>query len=92
MPRVTLAQQVADAVEQQIRTGVLKVGDRLPSLREYMRLHGHSKNTVITAYEILASQGLVEARHGQGFSSVRRCRLPNWMKHRPIPGPWTPSG
>ena len=37
MPRVTLAQQVADAVEQQIRAGVLKVGDRLPSLREYMR-------------------------------------------------------
>lgn len=67
MPRITLAQQVADAVEQQIRTGVLKVGDRLPSLREYMRLHGHSKNTVITAYEILASKGLVEARHGQGF-------------------------
>lgn len=67
MPRVTLAQQVADAVEQQIRTGGLKVGDRLPSLREYMRLHGHSKNTVITAYEILASKGLVEARHGQGF-------------------------
>ncbi|MGC7840747.1 PLP-dependent aminotransferase family protein [Pseudomonas sp. L7] len=67
MTRVTLAQQVADAVEQQIRSGVLKVGDRLPSLREYVRLHGHSKNTVITAYEILASKGLVEARHGQGF-------------------------
>ncbi|MCU1732657.1 MULTISPECIES: PLP-dependent aminotransferase family protein [unclassified Pseudomonas] len=67
MARITLAQQVADAVEQQIRTGVLKAGERLPSLREYMRLHGHSKNTVITAYEILASKGLVEARHGQGF-------------------------
>ncbi|WP_175650424.1 aminotransferase-like domain-containing protein [Pseudomonas sp. Marseille-P9899] len=67
MARITLAQQVADAVEQQIRAGVLKAGERLPSLREYMRLHGHSKNTVITAYEILASKGLVEARHGQGF-------------------------
>ncbi|ACO79762.1 regulatory protein GntR [Azotobacter vinelandii CA] len=67
MPRITLAQQVADSVERQIHEGVLKVGDRLPSLREYMRLHGHSKNTVITAYELLASKGLVEARHGQGF-------------------------
>lgn len=66
MARSTLAQQVASAIAQQITDGALKAGEKLPSLREYMRLHGHSKNTVITAYEHLAAEGLVEARHGQG--------------------------
>jgi DNA-binding transcriptional MocR family regulator len=67
MVRLTLAQKVANAIAQQITDGTLSAGDKLPSLREYMRLHGYSKNTVITAYEHLASRGLVEARHGQGF-------------------------
>jgi DNA-binding transcriptional MocR family regulator len=67
MTRLTLAQQLAASLAEQIADGTYRVGDRLPSLRECMRLLGHSKNTVITAYESLASQGLVEARHGQGF-------------------------
>lgn len=71
MPRPTLAQKVADAIARQIADGALQAGSKLPSLREYMRLHGHSKNTVITAYEHLASQGLVEARHGKGFFVCR---------------------
>lgn len=72
MARSTLAQQVASSITQQIADGALKAGDKLPSLREYMRLHGHSKNTVITAYEHLAAEGLVEARHGQGFFVIKR--------------------
>ncbi len=72
MSRTTLAQQVASAIAQQITDGALKAGEKLPSLREYMRLHGHSKNTVITAYEHLAAEGLVEARHGQGFFVIKR--------------------
>ena len=67
MAHLTLAQQLAASLAEQIGNGTYRVGDRLPSLRECMRLFGHSKNTVINAYEALASQGLVEARHGQGF-------------------------
>ena len=67
MARLTLAQQLTASLVEQIGNGTYRVGDRLPSLRECMRLFGHSKNTVINAYEALASQGLVEARHGQGF-------------------------
>lgn len=74
MARETLAARIADAVARQIEQGALTAGDRLPSLREYMRLHGYSKNTVINAYEILAARGLVEARHGQGFF-VRQARV-----------------
>ena len=67
MVRLTLAQQLSASLVEQIGNGTYRVGDRLPSLRECMRLFGHSKNTVINAYESLASQGLVEPRHGQGF-------------------------
>lgn len=67
MARQTLAQKVANAIARQIADGAFKAGDKLPSLREYMRLHRLSKNTVITAYEHLAAQGLVEGRHGSGF-------------------------
>lgn len=67
MVRLTLAQQLTASLVEQIGNGTYRVGDRLPSLRECMRLFGHSKNTVINAYEALASQGLVEPRHGQGF-------------------------
>ncbi|OOW00772.1 aminotransferase-like domain-containing protein [Pseudomonas sp. MF4836] len=67
MAHLTLAQQLAASLAEQIGNGTYRVGDRLPSLRECMRLFGHSKNTVINAYEALASQGLVEARHGRGF-------------------------
>ncbi|ERS11365.1 aminotransferase-like domain-containing protein [Alloalcanivorax xenomutans] len=65
--RQTLAQRVAASIAEQISEGALRQGDKLPSLREYTRLHGHSKNTVITAYEYLAAEGLIEARHGKGF-------------------------
>jgi DNA-binding transcriptional MocR family regulator len=67
MARDTLTRQIATEISRQISDGILKSGDMLPSLRKYMQQHGYSKNTVITAYEMLASQGLVEARHGKGF-------------------------
>lgn len=59
--------QVAAAIAAQIRAGVLKPGDKLPSLRQYAQLHGYSKNTVIAAFDLLGERALVEARHGKGF-------------------------
>ncbi|MGP9574274.1 PLP-dependent aminotransferase family protein [Halomonas sp. H2] len=67
MQRQTRAQRIASDIASQITEGILRKGDKLPSLREHMRLHGDSKNTVITAYDYLAAQGLVEARQGRGF-------------------------
>lgn len=85
MQRLTLAQRVAADIARQITDGALRQGDKLPSLREYMRLHGHSKNTVITAYEYLAGEGLIEARHGQGFFV---CATPVTPEAEPEPPPY----
>lgn len=63
---------LADAIERQIRDGAYKTGDKLPSLRELAELHKYAKNTVVTAFEILVSRGLVEPRRGAGYFVVNR--------------------
>lgn len=67
MKRTTLPEHIVASISERIAEGSFREGDKLPSLREYARLYGYSKNTVITAYESLASEGWIEARHGKGF-------------------------
>lgn len=66
----TLPVAVADDIERQIRDGAYKAGDKLPSLREMAELHKYAKNTVVTAFELLVSRGLVEPRRGAGYFVV----------------------
>ena len=61
---------LADSIERQIRDGAYKTGDNLPSLRELANLHKYAKNTVVTAFELLVSRGLVEPRRGSGYFVV----------------------
>lgn len=63
----TLGQQLAARVAERIRGGGLSPGARLPSVREGARLHGVSPSTVVSAYDQLQAQGLVEARRQRGF-------------------------
>ena len=63
----SIAQTLADTLERQIRSGQLKPGDKLPSLRDLARLHGHAKNTIVSAFEMLVSRGLVVPRRGSGY-------------------------
>lgn len=65
--KISLAEKVAMDIGRQILGGILKPGDKLPSLREYARLNGYSKNTVISAFDLLSERALVEPRHGKGF-------------------------
>jgi DNA-binding transcriptional MocR family regulator len=48
-------------------SGAYKAGDKLPSLRELAQLHHYAKNTVVAAFELLVSRGLVEPRRGSGY-------------------------
>ena len=63
----TLGQQLAARIAERIRRGALSPGARLPSVREGARLHGVSPSTVVSAYDQLQAQGLVEARRQRGF-------------------------
>lgn len=69
----TLYQQLADELASSIRSGVLRPGDRLPSVRDLRRQRGVSPSTIFQAYAQLESQGLVEARARSGhFVRARR--------------------
>ncbi len=64
---------LADSLEQQIRDGVYRSGDKLPSLREIAASRGYGKNTVVSAFELLVARGLVEPRRGAGFFVKEPC-------------------
>jgi len=63
----TIAEKLADAIGQQIIDGVYQPGDKLPSLRELARLHRYATNTIVSAFDILVSRGMIEPRRGSGF-------------------------
>jgi len=63
---VPVYRQIMDQVRYQIAGGVLRAGDRLPSVRDLARQLPANQNTVLKAYDLLAREGLVERRQGDG--------------------------
>jgi len=60
-------QQLAEQTETLILNGVLRPGERLPSVRQACRIHDVSPITVTHAYYILEGRGLIEARPKSGY-------------------------
>lgn len=58
--------QLADAIEQQIASGSLRPGDRLPSERDLAQDAGISRMTARQALTYLADRGAIDIRHGVG--------------------------
>ena len=58
---------LAEEIAQSIRTGVMKPGDRLPSVRQSSANRGVSPSTVFEAYYLLEARGLVRARERSGY-------------------------
>lgn len=71
----------------QIRSGSLKAGEKLPSLRKLAKEVGVSVTTVLTAYEELTALGWIESRPKSGFF-VSRTKLTSVN----IPGRTSPRG
>src|SRR5713101_9285537 len=65
--RPTRYERVATLIEDQVRRGALRVGDRVPSLRSLSRHQRVSISTVLEAYVRLEARGLLEARPRSGF-------------------------
>jgi DNA-binding transcriptional MocR family regulator len=63
----TLAEQLAGRFAERIRQRLIAPGARLPSVRDCARRHAVSPATVVSAYDHLLAQGLVEARRQRGF-------------------------
>jgi molybdate-binding protein/DNA-binding transcriptional regulator YhcF (GntR family) len=65
-----LYRQIAESFRQEILSGRLKPGDRLPSVREVSERWNCTVGTVQHAYQELVRQGLVTSRAGQGTRVV----------------------
>ncbi len=59
--------QIADHIEQQILGQVLKIGDKLPSVRILSKEHGVSVSTILQSYYHLESKGFIESRPQSGY-------------------------
>jgi GntR family transcriptional regulator len=58
--------QLVQQVEQALRLGYLKPGDRLPTVKETVAFLAINPNTVLKAYRELEHRGLAAGRPGQG--------------------------
>jgi len=55
---------------EEIESGQLAAGERMPSIRELCTARSISKSTVLTAYSRLEAEGLIEARARSGYFVV----------------------
>jgi DNA-binding transcriptional MocR family regulator len=62
-----LYRQVAEKITRLIDQGTVRPGERIPSVRKLSQQEGVSVSTVLQAYFLLESWGLVEARPQSGF-------------------------
>ncbi|MHB1000698.1 MAG: GntR family transcriptional regulator [Armatimonadota bacterium] len=68
--------QVTMQVKEQIRSGDLKPGDELPSVRELAESLGVNLHTVHRAYQRLRDQGVIILRLGQRAKVAKLRQLP----------------
>ncbi|MBB4750781.1 GntR family transcriptional regulator [Actinoplanes lobatus] len=78
-PYMQLIQQVRHA----LRLGVLREGDKLPTVKEVVARLAINPNTVSKAYRELEYEGLVQARPGLG-TFVTRTLAGDAEIHRPL--------
>ena len=58
---------LADDIARSIRSGLLKPGERLPSVRQASAARKLSPATIFQAYYRLEAQGLIESRARSGY-------------------------
>ncbi|HSH65804.1 MAG TPA: PLP-dependent aminotransferase family protein [Bacteroidia bacterium] len=60
-------QRLANNIEHKINNEVIKLGDKLPSIREMCREYGVSMSSALQAYYVLEGKGLIESRPQSGY-------------------------
>lgn len=85
MNREFIYNEIADGIASQIRNGVLKAGDKLPSVRMMCQEHQVSMNTAKRVFLELESQSLIESKPQSGYfvSRLMSVKLPLSEVSRP---------
>ncbi|MGG2066527.1 PLP-dependent aminotransferase family protein [Bacillus sp. S14(2024)] len=82
-----LYQQVVVYIKNKIISGEWPIGSKLPTQREFAKLFGVNRSTVVTALEELKAEGLIEGKMGASTKVVNNTWTllaniapPNWNK------------
>ena len=79
---VPISRQIAEQIATLCSSGKLRVGERLPSVRELARELAVNQNTVLRVYDRLAREGLLDIRQGQGTFVAEGARSGGLPAHR----------
>jgi DNA-binding transcriptional MocR family regulator len=78
--RGSLVDQIVAAIAQMVNQRLLRVGTKMPSVRQFAKCNGVSTFTVVESYDRLLNLGLLSSRRGSGFF-VARCDAPAQHQH-----------
>lgn len=80
--------QLADQVKQGVAGGLLKAGDRLPSVRDLALELTVNPHTVAKAYQELEREGVIEIPRGKGafIATPKEAALPDQAERERILG------
>lgn len=80
-----LYETLANEIDSLIVCGVLREGEKIPSVRQTSRHHQISITTVLRAYALLESRGVIESRPQSGYVVRRRPLQSAAPVHAPAP-------
>jgi GntR family transcriptional regulator len=63
---VPIYRQIIDQIRYQVATGVLKEGDKVPSVRELAAKLAVNQNTILKVYNELCRQNVLKIERGDG--------------------------
>ena len=70
-----LSQQVAELMEEDIKNGIYKLGNKIPTEPELVEHYGVSRNTLREAIHSLSNAGLLETKQGIGTFVIAKEKL-----------------
>jgi DNA-binding transcriptional MocR family regulator len=82
---MTRYEAIAKLMADEIRSGSIGVGSRMPSLRQIMSQQRVSQATASRAYHLLEKWGLVRAEERSGYYVARGAGSDVRLQHRPAP-------
>jgi GntR family transcriptional regulator len=83
--------RVLDDLRQRISSGLLEPGARVPSRNAIIARYGVGETAAKHALQVLATEGLIEARPGSG-SYVRQPPVARYLEHDRLNYPGSPFG
>lgn len=85
---VPIYRQIIDQIRYQIASGILKKGDKVPSVRELALQLAVNQNTILKVYNEMCRENVLKIERGEGtFVSAEKQNISPQEKHDMIAGP-----